>query len=197
MTLEELNNLDPSEFGNWPIPIKAVIIVLLCCALLGAGYYFDTQHQIIVYDKAQKEEGKLLQDFETKQKRAATLPALKAQLVVIRRILDDMQKRLPSKAEVANLILEISQATIASGLKKDLFQPEKESKGNIYHTQPIKLNLRGSYDAFGKFSSTLATMQRIVNQNIKSISVKGNGDSDDLSIDTIVYIYRYIGEEEE
>jgi len=197
--MEELNNLDPNEFGNWPIPIKAVIIVLLCCALLGAGYYFDTQHQIITYDKVQKEEGTLLKDFETKQKRAATLPALKAQLVVIRRILDDMQKRLPSEAEVANLITEIAQATIASGLKKDLFKPQVESKGSIYHTKPIVLKLRGTYDAFGKFSSTLATMQRIVNQSVNKISIeKGKaGDLGDLSIDTTVYIYRYIGEGEE
>jgi len=197
MTHEELNNLDPNEFGNWPIPVKAVIIFILCCALLGAAYYFDTQQQIITYDNVQKKEGTLLQEFETKQKRAATLPALKAQLVVIKRILDDMQKRLPSKAEVANLILEISQATIASGLKKDLFKPDKESKGPIYHTKPIILNLRGSYDGFGKFSSTLATMQRIVNQSVESINVERTGDANDLSIKTVVYIYRYIGEEGE
>jgi type IV pilus assembly protein PilO len=195
MTLEELNNLDPNDFGNWPIPVKAVIIVLLCAALLGAGYYFDTQHQIIALDTAEREEVELLTKFEDKQKRAATLPALKAQLIVIKRILDDMQKRLPNKAEVDSLITEVSQATIASGLKKDLFQLEQEAKGDIYYTQPIKLILRGNYDSFGKFSNTLAAMQRIVNQSVNTISSKGMADlTNDLTVDSTVYIYRYIGE---
>jgi len=195
MTLDELNNLDPNEFGNWPIPIKAILITLACCALLGAGYYFDTQHQIIAYDKAQKDELDLFEKFKSKQKKAATLPALRAQLKVIRKILADMQERLPSKAEVASLITEISQATIASGLKKDLFKPGNESKSDIYYTLPITLSLRGSYDAFGKFSTTLAAMQRIVNQDVKAISIKGK--TEDLNISTTVYIYRYIGEGEQ
>ncbi len=35
-------DLDPNNIGNWPGPMKGVVILVLCAALLCAGYWFDT-----------------------------------------------------------------------------------------------------------------------------------------------------------
>ena len=130
MKMEELSNLDPKNIGNWPIPIKAVIIVVLCVAALFAGYWFDTQHQITNLANQKTKKKKMKKKFEKKQKKAATLPKLKEQLVQIESILKELLRKLPSDAQVDDLIRDISQAVLASGLKQELFQPNYRGKKN-------------------------------------------------------------------
>ena len=56
MNLSDLNNLDFSNSGNWPAPIKAVAILVLCVGVLGAGYWFDTKEQLAALEKKEKQE---------------------------------------------------------------------------------------------------------------------------------------------
>lgn len=192
MKLDDFSNLDPSNIGNWPIPVKIVMIAVLCVAALGAGYYFDTQEQLSRLEVKQKKEGDLKEEFKTKQWKAATLPKLKDQLAEIEKSLSELQRRLPSKAEVAGLIQDISQAAIASGLKSELFQPdtEKSDKG-VYVKLPIKLRLSGDYHSFGRFISDVAAMPRIVTQH--DVTIKPDrANSDHLMMDVTAQIYRYL-----
>ena len=53
---EQFSNLDPENIGNWPIVVRSLIVISLCAAVLGAGYYFDTQHQQIELDRVVAEE---------------------------------------------------------------------------------------------------------------------------------------------
>lgn len=192
MKLDDFSNLDPSNIGNWPIPVKIVMILVLCVAALGAGYYFDTQEQLDRLEVKQKKELELREEFKTKQWKAATLPKLKEQLAEIEKSLSELQRRLPSKAEVAGLIQDISQAAIASGLKSELFQPEieKSDKG-VYVKLPIKLRLSGDYHSFGRFISDVAAMPRIVTQHDVIIKPDKVG-SDRLMMDVTAQIYRYL-----
>ena len=59
MNINELKNLDPNNIGAWPIPIKALVILALCAVVLGAGYWFDTQHQIHALGTARNSENDL------------------------------------------------------------------------------------------------------------------------------------------
>lgn len=196
MNLEDFKNLDPNNYGNWPIPVKGVIIICACVAALGAGYYFDTQHQLIALDAAKNKEWEELRaKFKDQQWKAATLPKLKEQLVEIEKSLSVLQRRLPSEAEVAGLIQDISQAAIASGLKSQLFEPGKElddGKG-VYKKLPIKLQLTGNYHSFGKFISDVAAMPRIVTQHDISITSGDKANTGGaLMMETRSQIYRYI-----
>jgi len=192
MNLDEFNNLDPQNFGNWPIAVKAVIIALLCAAALGAGYYFDTQKQLQELTKKEREEKTLFDDFKDKQWKAATLPKLEQQLTEIEANLKDLQRKLPSKAEVAGLIQDISQQAIASGLKSELFKPDREQRGSVYVEIPIQLRFLGDYHSFGKFISGVAAMPRIVTQH--NLKIKETGQ-DKLMMEMIAKIYRYLEEE--
>ncbi|OQW95427.1 MAG: hypothetical protein BWK79_02505 [Beggiatoa sp. IS2] len=199
MKLEDFNNLDPKNVGNWPIPVKAVITILIFAAALGAGYYFDTQEQLLRLEKVQKTEGDLREEFKTKQWKAAALPMLKRQLVEIEKNLEEFQRQLPNKAEVAGLIQDISQQAIASGLKSELFEPAKEKIDQVYVEYPIKLQLSGDYHSFGKFISGIAAMPRIVTQHDVSIVPKQSGDKkgQQLLMSMTAKIYRYLDESEE
>ncbi len=198
MTLEDFSHLDPANFGNWPVPIKGLIILVLCIAALFAGYWFDTQNQMAELVNVIQEEDTLKKNFKRKQLKAASLPKLEKQLVEIKIILDELFNKLPSDAQVDDLIRNISQMVLGSGLKQELFEPQykgqREEKG-LYVKLPVKLRATGDYHAFGKFVSDVAAMTRIVTQHDVSISTsKKRGTENRLTIELTLQIYRYLDE---
>ncbi len=73
-----------------------------------------------------------------------------------------MLRQLPSKTEVDNLLVDISQTGLAAALDQKLFQPETEIKKDFYAERPIKIRFAGSYHQFGAFVSGIAALPRIV-----------------------------------
>ena len=195
MKAEDFSNLDPKNLGNWPIPVKGVIILVLCVLALGAGYWFDTQNQINRLAQAQSKEITLKKDFEKKQWKAATLPKLTEQLKQIESTLDELLKKLPGKVQVDELIREISQTVLASGLKQELFKPDYkkivQEKG-LYEKLPVDIRARGDYHKFGKFISDVSAMNRIVTIDEVSIEVNKSDEKYPLSLEVVAYIYRYL-----
>lgn len=202
MKAEDFSNLDPKNFGNWPMPVKGLIILILCALTLFAGYWFDTQNQLAKLAKLQRQEGELKKKFENKQWKAATLPKLKEQLAQIESTLSELLRKLPNKAQVDELIRDISQSVLANGLKQELFQPEyrRETKEKgLYVKLPIKLRAKGDYHSFGKFISGVATMNRIV--TLHNVSIKSSQnvkeESHPQKLEMIAQIYRYLEDSEE
>jgi type IV pilus assembly protein PilO len=193
MKLQDFNNLDPRNLGNWPIPVKAVVILMLCAAGLAAGYYLDTQNQITELSTFQQKELELIEDFKKKQMDAARLPKLKEQMIEIQENLKELQSRLPNQAQVGGLITDISQQAIASSLKSELFEPQAEKMGQLYVEIPIKLELSGNYHSFGKFVSGVAAMSRIVTLHDVSIKTNDSGQkkTGQLTMNLTAKIYRY------
>lgn len=201
INLEELNNLDPQNIGNWPLIAKVLVIVVLCITALGAGYYFDTQHQLAALEKVRGQESGLKRTFEQKQREAATLPKLKEQLAEIEKSLAEMRRSLPSSSEVSNLIQEISQTAIAAGLELELFKPQGKQAEAEYEKLPITIHLNGDYHSFGKFVSGVASMARIVTQHDVHITIEKNKDKKTqvetpLKMEMVARIYSYKDEDE-
>lgn len=195
MKLQDFNNLDPRNLGNWPIPVKTVVILALCAAGLAAGYYLDTQNQITELSTFQQKELELLEDFKKKQMDAARLPKLKEQMIEIQENLKELQSRLPNQAQVGGLITDISQQAIASSLKSELFEPQAEKIGQLYVEIPIKLELSGAYHSFGKFVSGVAAMSRIVTLHDVAIKTNAAGNTKkegQLTMNLTAKIYRYL-----
>lgn len=200
MKMSDLQNLDPNNPGNWPMPVQAVAIILFFAVLLGAGWYFDTQHQQIELEKVTKKETELKQAFEIKQKKAANLAALEKQMEDMAQTFGEMLKRLPGKTEVAALLVDISQQGLASGLEFELFKPGTETPADFYVELPIKIRVTGSYHQFGEFVSGVADLPRIVTQHdikISNTGGKGKVDSSALVMETTAKTYRYQDEDEE
>jgi type IV pilus assembly protein PilO len=197
MNAQDFQNLDPNNLGNWPIPVKGVIIIIVCAAALGAGYWFITQPQLDTLLQAQRKEEELRKDFKDKQWKAATFPKLKAQLDEIESTIKEQKNRLPSGAEVAELITEISQQMIANGLEQELFRPDyqkqKEEKG-VYEKLPIKIRVKGDFHSFGKFISGVSAMPRIVTQHEVSIQASTTPGDNKLTMEMTAQIYRYLEE---
>src|SRR3546814_7974892 len=91
-----------------------------------------------------------------------------------------MLKQLPSRAEVANLLNDISQARIASSLEERLFQPQGEVPKEFYAEIPNRIIVVGDYHAMGNFVSSVAALPRIVtieNVEINPINAKAYGQT--------------------
>jgi type IV pilus assembly protein PilO len=111
MNLSEIN-WDPNEAGAWPLPIKAVIIFMICALVAGGGVYYDTLDQLAALDAAEKKELELKTSFETKQKKAINLQDYKDQLAQIEVQLYEMIRQMPTEEEVASLLVVITQTRL-------------------------------------------------------------------------------------
>ncbi len=161
MNLSEVN-WDINAAGSWPTPLKliAVLVVSICVAI--AGVYFITVPQLDELSKLEKEEETLKSAFENKQKKSINLQDYRDQLAQIELSLVEMLKQMPTKAEVANLLIDISQTGLASGLEFKLFQPSGEVRKEFYSELPISIQVIGKYEELGLFVSGLAALPRIV-----------------------------------
>jgi type IV pilus assembly protein PilO len=193
MKLSELNELDFQDMGSWPWPAKAMAIALLCGLILFAGYWFDTKDQQAEIERLAQKERQLKQDFKTNARKAANLELYKQQMTDMQQSFGAMLKQLPSKTEVAELLVDISQTGLASGLEFELFQPTAEVPLDFYAELPIKLRVTGQYHEFGNFVSGVAALPRIVTLHDFNIAPRKGGK---LVMEATAKTYRYLDEEE-
>jgi len=191
MNLSAINELDFDDIGNWPVVAKAVGITLICIAILGAGYWFDTKDQLATLERAEKQENKLKAKFKSNAKKAANIELYKQQMIDMEQSFGSMLKQLPSKTEVAELLVDISQTGLASGLEFELFKVDKEIRRDFYAELPIRIRVAGDYHEFGNFISGVAALPRIVTLHNFSISRKKNKQ---LVMNITAKTYRYIDE---
>ena len=188
---EELQNLDFQNPGAWPRWVHISACVLLALIIIGAGGYFLVEPEYEDLGKEKQKEVGLRQEFESKQQKVASLDAYKAQLDEMQRSFGDMLRQLPSKAEVANLLNDISQTRIASNLNEELFQPQSEVPKDFYVEMPNKIVVTGGYHDMGQFVSGVAALPRIV--VIDEIDLRPTGDkkSSLLRLSALAKTYRY------
>lgn len=200
MDLNELNQIDFNDFGEWPNPIKAVAIGLACIVLAGLAYYYDTSPQRERLATEQRAEQAALADLEKKQQKAANLENYRAQLADMEQSFGAMLKQLPNRTEVAALLVDVSQTGLANGLEFELFQPANEVTKEFYAELPIQIRVRGQYHDFGRFVSGLAALPRIV--TIHNVQIQGGSDkaaaevlNAPLALQATVKTYRYLQDE--
>jgi type IV pilus assembly protein PilO len=192
-------NLDPNNIGNWPGPLKGIVILVLCAAVLGAGFWFDTKDQLVVLEAAQEKEDELKDVFEFKQRKTANLEPLREQLQEMKESFGNLLRLLPNKTEIEGLLVDISQSGLAAGLEFELFKPSTEQVAEFYAIQPITIRVTGNFHEFGNFVSAVASLPRIVTQHdirMDLVNKGGGGDNADLVMNLVAKTYRYLEEQE-
>lgn len=186
MNLSEIN-WDPNEAGTWPLPIKAATISIICAIVFGAGVYYDTLDQLAALDASEKKELELKQSFETKQKKSINLPDYQEQLAQIEAELEDMIRQMPTKEEIASLLIDISQTGLASGLEFRLFKPGAPIRKDFYSELPISIEVIGKYEELGLFASGLASLPRIV--TVHDVNIIPEGKEGEMRMSATVKTY--------
>lgn len=200
MNLSEINlsDFDLREAGDWPLAGKAVLVVLIIAAMLGAGYYFIINDQLNALDEATRKEQALRQEFIEKWSVVANLEAFRQQLKLMEKDLETLLRQLPTGTEMPNLLDDVSNTGKKNGLEFELFKPEPEQPKDFYAAKPITIKARGTYHQFGAFVSDVAALSRIVTLEnatlVNPASKTGKAANVPLSIDATLQTYRYMDE---
>ncbi len=198
----DLRNLDFNNAGAFPNSVKGFFCVLIIALLLLGGWYFFVRDQLAQLESLQGTERNLRQDFEFKAGKAANLEPLKRQLEEMAVLLQQMLRQLPSKNEMPDLIVDISQTALASGIQNELFQPDAESTKEFYAEKPIKLRMVGTYHQFGAFVSGVASLPRVVIMTMHDIVLTPRTETagsqvGNLVLEGTIKTYRYLDEDEQ
>lgn len=193
MTLDELNKLDLKTLADWPLPTKLVALMLLCVAIMAAGWWFDWRGGMETLDAAKQKETELRGVFTVKKNQAINLDAYKKQLADIQQAFGALLKQLPNKQEMDALITDVNQAGLGRGLQFDLFRPEPETVTEFYAETPIRVKVTGGYHDIAAFVSDVSKLSRIV--TLQDISLEPTKEGV-LNMDAVVKTYRYLDDEE-
>ena len=191
MNFNELGKLELENIGEWPIVAKIFFGLMAFGIIFSLGYQFDLKTQSSSLNRHKELETTLKQEFEQKQRKASNLPSLITQLEDIKETFGDLLKRLPDRAEVAELLVDISQQGLATGLEFELFKPGQEKENEFYVELPIEIRVIGNYHEFGEFVSGISSLPRIVTTHNVKILPTTEGL---LAMQTIAKTYRYIEE---
>jgi type IV pilus assembly protein PilO len=191
MDLSEIN-WDLNEAGAWPNPIKLAAGALVFLLILGGGFYQFTSDQLTKLEAEEKAVTDALNSYQHAWRMALNLELHQKQFKQIESSLTEMMKLMPTKAEVASLLIDISQTGLSSGLEFELFKPAGEVKKGDVIELPINIKVLGEYSELGLFISGLATLPRIV--TIKNLQISPTKSDSLLSMNAVVTTYRDGGE---
>jgi len=185
--------LNPNDPPSWP----AVPRYLLCLAvtvLVVVGLWFawlSASEEELTAEIAT--EIKLREDFSKKLGQAASLDALKKQREQVQQYVTQLEKQLPSKAEMAALLSDINQAGVGRSLQFELFRPGQVVVKEYYAELPISVRVTGRYHDMGAFAADIANLSRIVTLNNLTLTPAKDGF---LTMDTTAKTFRYLDNDE-
>nr|WP_207749048.1 MULTISPECIES: type 4a pilus biogenesis protein PilO [unclassified Luteimonas] len=201
-----LKELDFNNIGSWPREYRIGFCILVGLLIFGLLWWVLTRDKGEQLKGLERTESDLRAEFETKQGRAANLEPLKLQLAQMEQQLQQMLRQLPSRTEMPDLIVDISQTALATGIQNELFQPGPETPKEFYAEKPIALRMVGSYHQFGAFVSGVASLPRVVIMTMHDIQLRPRGGDKDpragirpdspLELAGTVKTYRYLDEDE-
>jgi type IV pilus assembly protein PilO len=179
--------------GLWPLAPRLLCAAGVAAAAIGAGYFLYWSGQYEDLDRGAQEEAKLRTDYRSKIAQAVNLEALQAQKQQVDQYVERLEKQLPSKAEMAALLSDITQAGVGRGLQSELFKPGQEVVKDYYAELPIDLKVSGTYHDIGAFAADVAHLPRIVTLNNLSLTTRPDGK---LALDAVAKTFRYLDPEE-
>lgn len=200
-----LRDIDFTNPGSMPAPVRIAFCVLTGLLMVVVAWYAMIGSKRDELGALEQKEVDLRKQYEDVAEKSANLPALEKQLADLETQLQTVLRQLPSKTEMPDLIVDISQTALSSGINTELFQPQQEVVREFYAEKPIEVRMVGTYHQFGAFVSGVASLPRMVIMTMqditlqprkgeKTISDTGNGTL--LELASTIKTYRYLDEEE-
>ena len=187
--LGQFRGLDPKDPSLWPaLPRYSALLAII--VLVVAGLWFAWLNSSEVELEAERAtEVKLREDYKIKLGKAVNLEVLKKQREQVLQYVTQLEKQLPSKAEMDALLSDINQAGLGRSLQFDLFRPGQVVVRDYYAELPITLRVSGRYHDFGAFASDIANLSRIVTLNNLVVAPRADGS---LTMDATAKTFRYL-----
>ena len=193
MNLDDVRRLHIRDAGNWPIPIKIVVLAGIFLVIVVAGLFLDWRDQWEALGAAEQVEVGLKTQYQEKKGRAINFDLYVQQLNEVEQSFGALVKQLPNRSEIDALLTDVNQAGLGRGLQFELFKPAAQEKmADFYAELPINIKITGTYHDMGAFASDIAQLPRIVTLNDVAIST----DKGTLALEAVAKTFRYLDEEE-
>ena len=180
--------------GLWPALPRLSLLVGIFFGVMLLAYLGYWSSQLSDLDSAEGQEKTLKNQYADKLISAINVETLRKQKTVVSTYVSQLQRQLPSKAEMDALLSDINQAGHARGLQFELFKPGQVAVRDFYAELPIAIRVTGSYHDLGGFASDVSNLARIVTLNNMSLQM---GDKPGLlTLDAFAKTYRYLDVEE-
>lgn len=191
----QFSGLDPNDPSQWPYLPKNLLYVAVCAAVVTALWFVwlkDVDQQLVA-EKAR--ETQLRADYRGKLVQAVNLDALRKQLEQVQTYVTQLEKQLPSKAEMDALLSDINQAGLGRSLQFELFRPGQVAVKEYYAELPILVRVTGGYHDIGLFAADIANLSRIVTLNDLALTPVSDREGI-LTLDGTAKTFRYLDEDE-
>ncbi|GAB3475910.1 type IV pilus inner membrane component PilO [Polaromonas eurypsychrophila] len=185
--------LNPNDPPSWPAFPRYLLCVFVTVAVVVALWFVWLSTSDEELKAEQAKELVLREDFKKKLALAANLDGLKKQREQVQQYVTQLEKQLPSKAEMDALLSDINQAGLGRSLQFELFRPGQVSVKDYYAELPIAIKVTGRYHDIGAFAADIANLSRIVTLNNIAISPLKDGT---MSMDSTAKTFRYLDPEE-
>ncbi|NIF84292.1 type 4a pilus biogenesis protein PilO [Comamonas sp. Tr-654] len=193
----QFRNLDPNDPSVWPALPKALLYIAVAVAVAALLWFVILKDYEEELETERATEVTLREDYSRKMVKAVSLDGLKKQREQVQQYVTQLEKQLPSKAEMAALLSDINQAGLGRSLQFEVFRPGAMVTKEYYAELPIALKVTGRYHDIGAFASDIAFLSRIVTLNNLSIAPGAGGkDTDVLSMDATARTFRYLDADE-
>ena len=201
----QFKNLDPKDPSVWPVAPKFLLCVGIALGTAVIAWFLHLNSYEEELETFRQQEASLRADYQKKLQKAVSLEGLKKQREQVQLYVTQLEKQLPSKAEMAALLSDINQAGLGRSLQFELFRPGAVIVKEYYAELPIAVRVSGNYHDMGAFASDIAHLSRIVTINNISIvpansaanpagaKVTGSGS---LVLDATARTFRYLDAEE-
>lgn len=188
----QFRGLNPNDPASWPLVPKAALCALVAAAIVVALWFVWLSTSAEELEAEQKKEEVLKSDYQKKLAQAVNLDALRKQREQVQQYVTQLEKQLPSKAEMDALLSDINQAGLGRSLAFDHFRPGQVIVKEYYAELPISIRVSGRYHDIGAFASDIAHLSRIVTLNNLDIAVAPNG----LVMESTAKTFRYLDTDE-
>jgi type IV pilus assembly protein PilO len=189
----QFRDLDPKDPSAWPSIPRYALFVAAAVAVVVALWFVWLDGSDEVLNQEMAKEVKLREDYKTKLTKAVNLDVLKKQREQVQQYVTQLEKQLPSKAEMDALLSDINQAGLGRSLQFDLFRPGQIAVKDYYAELPISIKVSGKYHDIGAFASDIANLSRIVTLNNLTIIPRADGA---LVLDSTAKTFRYLDKDE-
>ncbi len=191
----QFSGLDPNDPSLWPALPRNLLFVAVCAGVVAALWFswLKGVDEELVAETAKEQQ--LRETYKQKLVQAVNLDALRKQLEQVQQYVTQLEKQLPSKAEMDALLSDINQAGLGRSLQFELFRPGQVAVREYYAELPITIRVTGSYHDIGLFAGDIANLSRIVTLNNLSLTPIANREGY-LAMDGVAKTFRYLDPEE-
>ncbi len=193
----QFQGLNPNEPGQWPWLPKAAAFTGTALAVVALGWFLLLQPEADTLESVRLKEPTLKDEYNEKLAKAVNLTELSKQRTQVQEYVNQLEKQLPGKADMDELLSDINQAGIGRGLEFELFRPGQVEIKDYYAELPIAIKVSGRYHDVGAFTADVANLSRIVTLNNVQITASSkDANSGQLIMEAQARTYRYLDQNE-